>query len=168
VITDSLSADDRSQLLEIYARSVMFLELGRCKEWADLFDPQALVLCTDAKERAPLQFKGRNELLMLGKRVMLAEFEIALEGLASPLRCRHTLSNIMLFGGEPRRASGYALVNVTTVGGNEAPRWLGSWIYSDTFHKCSAGCWRFESRKFTADPAITLARETNQRLTAGR
>src|SRR6267154_464504 len=67
---DSLTPYDRVQLLEVYARSVMLLELGRCTEWADLFLPQALVRCAGASEQAPVEFKGRDALLALGRRLM--------------------------------------------------------------------------------------------------
>jgi hypothetical protein len=166
VILDSLSAGDRVQLLEVYARSVMLLELGRCEEWADLFSPQALVRCAGAREQAPVEFKGRNELLVLGRRLMLGEFDVAVGCLAPPLRCRHLMSNITLFGDEARHASGYGFLTVTTIGGREPPRWLASGRYSDRLFKCPAGCWRFESRTFIPDSAS--AGEVGARSSADR
>ena len=43
---DTLNTADRVNLLELYARSVMLIELGRAADWVDLFDPYALVRCT--------------------------------------------------------------------------------------------------------------------------
>jgi SnoaL-like protein len=165
VILDSLTAGDRVQLLEVYSRSVMLLELDRCEEWADLFSPQAVVRCTSAREQAPLEFKGRDELLVLGRRLMLGEFDVAVGRLAPPLRCRHLISNITLFGAEARHALGYGFLTVTTIGGREPPRWLASGRYSDRLYRCSAGCWRFESRTYIPDSPGPAVVDTNQALT---
>jgi hypothetical protein len=154
VILDSLTPYDRVQLLEVYARSVMLLELGRCAEWVDLFSPHAVIQCPGTGEHAGVQFKGREELLALGRRLVLGEFDVAVGRLVPPLRCRHLLSNITLFESERRGASGYAFVTVTTVGGPEPPRWLASGKYADRLHRCGSGCWQFESRTFTPDRAI--------------
>jgi hypothetical protein len=153
VILDSLTAGDRVQLLEVYARSVMLLELGRCEEWADLFSPHALVRCTGAGEQAPVEFKGRDELLVLGRRLMLGEFDVAVGRLAPPSRCRHLMSNITLFAEDARHASGYGFLTVTTIGCRDPPRWLASGRYSDRLYKSSAGCWCFETRTFIPDSA---------------
>lgn len=150
VITDSLTTGDRVQLLEVYARSVMLLELGRCEEWADLFLPHAVVRCADATEQAPVEFKGGTQLLLLGRRLMRGEFDVTLGTLVPPLRCRHFLSSIALFGEDTRHASGYAFLTVTTIGGRDPPRLLASGRYSDRLFKSTAGCWQFESRTFTA------------------
>jgi hypothetical protein len=155
MVLESLTAYDRVQLLEIYARSVMLLELGRCAEWVDLFFPDARVRCAGGLSQSPVEFKGRNALLGLGQRLMRGEFDIAIGSLAPPMHYRHTLTNITLFGQESRHATGYAFLTVTTIGGAEPPRWLASGRYSDRLHKCPAGCWRFESRTFTPDAAIT-------------
>jgi hypothetical protein len=40
MVLDALSISDRVNLLELYARSVMLIELGRPREWAELFAPQ--------------------------------------------------------------------------------------------------------------------------------
>jgi SnoaL-like protein len=166
MMLDSLTPYDRVQLLEVYARSVMLLELGRCAEWADLFLPQALVRCPGTGDNASVQFKGRDELLVLGRRLMLGEFDVAAGRLVPPLRCRHLLNNITLFGGEPQGASGYAFLTVTTVGGREPPRWLASGKYSDRLRRCAAGCWRFESRTFIPDTAASAMPGVNRTLTA--
>lgn len=162
MIGDTLSSSDRGQLLEVYARSVMLLELGRCTDWAELFFPHALVRWSGPREQRPIEFKGHDELLDLGRRLMCGEFDIATGRGMPPLRYRHFLSNITLFGHEARRASGYAFLTVTTIGGREPPRWLVSGTYSDRLFRCPAGCWRFESRSFTADSAEC----TNQALLA--
>ena len=167
MITEWLSTADRVQLLEVYARSVMLLELGRCTEWVDLFLPQALVRCAGARGQTPIEFKGRDELLVLGRRLMCGEFDIAAGSNVPPLRCRNILSNITLFGNEARRAAGYAFLTVTTIGGREPPRWLASGAYSDRLFKCPAGSWRFESRMFIADGAEGAVLSANHAVTAG-
>jgi len=142
----------------------MLLELGRCAEWADLFFPDGILRCAGAHGQAPVEFKGRTELLSLGKRLMRGELDIAAGNLAPPLRCRQVLSNITLFEQQARHASGYAFVNVTTIGGREAPRWLASGRYSDQLFKCAAGCWRFERRVFVGDGALKAAGGADQPL----
>jgi hypothetical protein len=164
VVIDSLTADDRVQLLEVYARSVMLIELGRCTEWAALFLPDALVHCAGAGEPTSVKFKGRNELVTLGHRMIHGEFDIALGRIMPPLRCRHSLSNITLFGAGARRASGHGFLTVTTIGGREPPRWLGSGRYSDRLYKCSAGCWQFEDRTFIPDGSESSVLSANQAL----
>ena len=159
MVIDPLSSGDRVQLLEVYARSVMLLELGRCAEWANLFAPQAAFRYVRANETSPVEFRGREELLALGQRLMRGEFDLALGNVAvSPLRARHHLSNVTLFGGGHGQASGYAFLTVATIGGTEPPRWLASGMYSDSLFKNPAGCWCFESRTFTADPAVIPVR----------
>src|SRR5690349_18794797 len=102
----------------------MLLELGRCVEWADLFAPQAIVRCPLRGGRTPVEFKGRDELLNLGRRLILGEFDVAAGDFTPPLRCRHALTNITLFSADARNVSAYAFLTVTTVGGREPPRWL--------------------------------------------
>jgi hypothetical protein len=166
MVLDTLTAYDRVQLLEVYARSVMLLELGRCAEWVDLFLPNALVRCAGTGKRASGQFKGRDELLALGRRLMLGEFDVAVGCLVPPSRCRHLLGNITLFGTDTRHALGYGFLTVTTIGGSEPPRWLGSGRYSDRLYKSSGGCWQFENRMFIPDNAEAAAFSANQKLTA--
>jgi hypothetical protein len=93
MVIDPLSSGDRVQLLEVYARSVMLLELGRSAEWANLFGPQAAFRYVPASEASPVEFRGREELLALGQRLMRGEFDLAVGNPAvSPLRARHHLS----------------------------------------------------------------------------
>jgi SnoaL-like domain len=148
MILDSLSGLDRVHLLEVYARSVMLPELGRSAEWVELFLPEAQVRCGEAGE-----FKGREALGALARRLANGEFDLALGGLAPPLRTRHLLSNITLSSTDSRRASGHAVVTVTSIGGPEPPRWLASGRYTDHFAKGAEGCWRFERRMYIADRA---------------
>jgi SnoaL-like domain len=161
MVLDLLTPYDRVQLLEVYARSVMLLELGRCAEWADLFFPEALLRCAGAQGRSPDEFKGRKALLAVGRRLMLGEFDVSAGHLVPPLRTRHMLSNITLFGEEAGHATGYAFLTVTTIGGGEPPRWMGSGKYSDRLHRCPARCWRFVSRTFTADAAVAASNADN-------
>ncbi len=167
---DTLTASDRVNLLELYSRSIMLLELGRCHDWVDLFEPSARVRCsgpadstrpadgTHPADRASAecsrvlrQFRGRAELLELARRMISGELDLAAGPLNPPVRCRHTLSNLSLFGEGVDGATGYAHLTVTSVGGAEPPRWLASGIYRDTLRKCGAGCWQFETRVLTAD-----------------
>jgi hypothetical protein len=157
MILDSLTPYDRVQLLEIYSRSVMLLELGRPKEWVNLFAQNALLYCTGPNDAASVQFKGHGELLALGHRIMLGEFDLALGPLTPPSRHRHLLNNITLFENDRRHASGYAILTITTLGGPEPPRPLASGIYTDSLHKNAAGCWQFETRTFTPDTAAAPA-----------
>ncbi len=166
MVLDSLTADDRVQLLEVYARSIMLLELGRCAEWAALFLPDALLNCGGTGGAASVQFKGREELVALGQGMMLGKFDVAVGRLMPPSRCRHLLSNITLFGTGACRASGHGFLTVTTIGGSAPPRWLGSGRYSDSLYKCSAGCWQFENRTFIPDGAEVSALRANQGLSS--
>jgi hypothetical protein len=164
---DSLSSADRVKLLELYARSVMLLDLGRCEEWADLFEARALVRCTRVGGVvASEQFQGRAELFALGQRMIRWEFDIALGRLNPPVRGRHQLSNITLFGKGSCGAQGYGYLTVTTIGGPDPPRWLASGRYTDALRKCPAGCWRFESRTFEADDGGKTVRTADQLVRA--
>jgi len=147
---DTLNTADRVNLLELYGRSVMLLELGRASEWADLFVPHALIRCGSQ------QFKGRAELLELARRTIAGKFDLAVGHLTPPVRCRHSLSDVSLFADGAGGASGFAHLNVSAVGDAGAPRWLASGTYSDKLSKCGAGCWRFDSRVLTAGAAVTL------------
>jgi hypothetical protein len=158
VLLDTLSSSDRVNLLELYARSVMLIELGRCSEWANLFLPQGVVRRAGSSDPlAVQQFLGRDELLVLGQQLIVGEFDLALGSTRPPTRFRHFLSNITLFADGPRDALGYAYLTVTTVAGTEPPRWLASGMYSDKMHKVPSGCWSFQSRTFTADGAVKVA-----------
>jgi hypothetical protein len=157
MVLDSLSGADRAQLHELYARSVMLLEFGRIDQWAELFEPQATLRCFHTKGESVVQhqFKGRDELLSLGLRIVNAQFDVALGAIESTSRCRHLLSNVCFFEEGLHGASGYAYVLVTSVSRTE-PRWLASGVYFDRLTKCGSGCWRFASRSFTADGANTV------------
>lgn len=154
MVLDSLSAGDRVQLLEVYARSVMLLELQRPLAWVDLFAPDAVVRHEGLPGLQEIESKGREELLRLAEQLSHGELEAGARHPASPPRCRHTLSNITLFGTGPRYALGYAFLTVTTFTTTGPPRWRASGRYSDRLFRCSAGCWRFESRIFRGDAAI--------------
>jgi hypothetical protein len=156
---DTLNTGDRVNLLELYGRSVMLLELGRAADWVELFDPYALVRCAGGLR----QFKGRAELLELARRMIAGEFDLAAGVMTPAAHCRHALTDISLFSvGAEGGATGYAHLTVTAAGGVGPPRWLASGIYSDRLHRCGAGCWRFESRVLTIDamaqPAMDLVK----------
>jgi hypothetical protein len=142
---DTLHTADRVNLLELYGRSVMLLELGRASEWVDLFAPYALLRCGSR------QFNGRAELLDLARRMIAGDFDLAVGSLIPRARCRHSLSDVSLFADRAEGASGFAHLNVVAVGDADAPRWLASGTFSDKLSKCGAGCWRFESRVLTVD-----------------
>jgi len=145
---DTLNTADRVNLLELYGRSVMLIELGRAAEWVDLFEPHALVRCA----RHTHQFKGRAELLGFARRMIAGEFDLAAGLLTPPLHCRHTLTDISLFSdGAQGTAKGYAHLAVTAASDAGSPRWLASGTYSDRLRKCGGGCWLFESRVLTVD-----------------
>src|SRR5262249_30083921 len=90
---DTLNTADRVNLLELYGRSVMLIELGRAEEWVTLFEPHALVRCTGGSR----QFQGRAELLKIARRMIAGEFDLAAGVMTPPLHCRHTLTDISLF-----------------------------------------------------------------------
>jgi len=145
---DTLNTADRVNLLELYGRSVMLLELGRAADWVELFDPYALVRCAGGAR----QFKGRTELLEFARQMIAGEFDLAAGVMTPPSHCRHTLTDISLFSdGATGGATGYAHLTVTAAGGAGSPRWLASGMYSDRLHRCGTGCWRFESRILRVD-----------------
>jgi len=129
----------------------MLLELGRCEDWLDLFTPHALVRFVGANEQSGVQqLKGRDELLVLGRRLMLGELNVALGRITPPLRCRHFLGNITVYGDSARSVLGYAYLAVNTIGGAKPRRCLASGMYSDKLHMWGGG-WCFESRTYIAD-----------------
>jgi hypothetical protein len=145
---DTLNTADRVNLLELYGRSVMLIELGRAAEWVELFEPHALVRCA----RGSQQFKGRAELLGIARRMIAGEFDLAAGLLTPPSHCRHTLTDISLFSdGAQGMAKGYAHLAVTAAGDSGSPRWLASGMYTDRLRKCHGGCWLFECRVLTVD-----------------
>ena len=148
---DTLNTADRVNLLELYGRSVMLLELGRAAEWADLFASHALLRCCSQ------QFKGRAELLNLARRMIEGEFDLAVGHLTAPARCRHTLSDVCLFASGEAGAEGFAHLNVFAADVS-APRLLFSGMYSDQLSRCGTGCWQFVSRVLTTSTAVTQQR----------
>jgi hypothetical protein len=161
---DTLHTADRVNLLELYGRSVMLLELGRAADWVELFDPYALVRCATGSR----QFKGRAALLELARRMIAGEFDLAAGVVTPPSHCRHALTDISLFsGGTESGATGYAHLTVTATSGDGSPRWVASGMYSDRLHRCGAGCWRFESRVLTVNAAAQPDIEFIKRPVAG-
>ncbi len=157
VVLDSLSAGDRAQLRELCARSVMLPELGRIKEWVELFEAQAVLHCVqeDAGRLIEHQFTGRADLTRLGEQIAHGQFDIAVGDFGRASRLRHVLGNVCLFAEGARHASGIAQVTIVSVGSGE-PRWIASGTYVDVLSKCSAGCWRIQSRTYTADGATAV------------
>src|SRR5262249_11382268 len=102
MVLDTLTAADRVNLLELYARSSMLLDLGHCKEWSDLFEPDAIVRCSGGP-----QFAGRDELLRLARDTIEGTSNLALMRPSSPVNCRHTLTSVSLFAEGTRAAIGY-------------------------------------------------------------
>jgi SnoaL-like domain len=151
---DTLNTADRVNLLELYSRSVMLLELGRPADWAELFELNAQVRC--GKSASAWQFKGKTELLELARRMIAGEFDLAAGQLTTPGHFRHSLSDISLFAnGAQGAAIGYAHLTVTVPGSLGPAHWVASGTYSDHLRRCGAGCWRFESRVLTLDGVAT-------------
>ncbi len=157
MVLDILSSGDRVELLELYARSVTLLDVGRPVDWANLFMPEALVRrVTPGAQPSIQQFQGREELLALGQRLILGEFDMALGEVAPPPHYRHLLSNISLLGEGTRCASGYCYLSVVSFSAFEPPRLSASGRYSDRLWKSPAG-WCFQHRTFTADQGTSPA-----------
>jgi hypothetical protein len=152
MVLDSLSGADRAQLHELYARSVILLELGRCDQWADLFEPGAIFQCTCAEEQSATEhrFEGKVELTQLGEWIARGEFDVALGKVGRATRSRHLLTDICLFEDGSHHVAGYAHVTVIGVG-CRAPHYLTSGLYVDRISKCGSGCWRFAKRRFRPD-----------------
>ena len=149
---DTLHTADRVNLLELYGRSVMLLELGRAAEWVDLFASHALLRCGSQ------QFTGRGELLNLARRMIEGEFDLAVGNLTAPARCRHNLSDVCLFASGDAGATGFAHLNVFAGDDANAPRLLFSGMYSDQLSRCGSGCWQFVNRVLTTQTAVTQQR----------
>lgn len=156
MVLDTLSVGDRANLLEVYARSVMLLDLGQCEAWANLFDSHAVVRSAREDSTAS-QFSGRQEFLQLARDTFEGHFNLALGSLNPRTRCHHILSNVCLYADGAHHARGYAHVLITTRGESAAPRWLAAGIYSDQLVKCSSGCWRFQTRRLILDGALSTA-----------
>jgi hypothetical protein len=152
VIIDALSTGDRVHLLELYARAEVLLELGHFKEWASLFEPQATVRCVRSGDALVIEeaFSGRDEIIKLGQRICLGQFDLGAGELVPPSRCRRFVSNISLSKDGMGRASGRALLAAIAIGTSD-PRWISSGMYSDQLTKSASGCWRFASRNFARD-----------------
>jgi hypothetical protein len=152
MVLDSLSAADRAQLHELYARSVMLLELGRCNQWVELFEPDAVLLCTCVEGEVAVErrFKGRAELAKLGQWIVDGELDVALAKVERGIRTRHLLSNICLFQDGSHHAAGYVHVMVMAVSSG-TPHRLASGLYVDRLIKCGSGCWRFANRSLKVD-----------------
>jgi len=149
---DTLHTADRVNLLELYGRSVMLLELGRAAEWVDLFASHALLRCGSQ------QFTGRGELLNLARRMIEGEFDLAVGNLTAPARCRHNLSDVCLFASGDAGAAGLAHLTVFAGDDGNAPRLLFSGMYSDQLSRCGSGCWQFVNRVLTTQTAVTQQR----------
>lgn len=148
---DTLTAADRVNLLELYARSAMLLDLGRCEEWADLFECRAIVRCSGHVGNVAREFVGHDQLLQLARDTFGGSFNIAIGDVKPPARYCHIVSNVCLFADGNRNARGCAHLAVTTRGGIGAPRWLAAGLYFDRLWKCTSGCWQFQSRTFTSE-----------------
>jgi hypothetical protein len=157
-----LSAGDRVQIHELYARSVMLLELGRGSDWVALFTPLAMLRCGLSGE----EYRGREALLKLAKHLTGGDFDVALGEVSTPLPRRHHLSNVTIFESSPGHAASHAFVTVTEIADSETPRRLASGRWDDQLAKCSTGCWQFTSRIFIPDraPATAIPKTQATRL----
>jgi len=153
MVLDILTAADRVNLLELYARSSMLLDLGRCQEWTDLFEAGAVVRCSAGR-----QFRGHDELLKLARDTVEGRCSLALVPMSSPVRCRHVLSNVSPFAEGNRKALGYAYLSVGRKGDLTA-RQVAAGVYFDQLWRSASGCWRFSSRLFTSDETTGTLRE---------
>ena len=152
MVLDTLSVADRVNILELYARSVMLIELGRTREWAELFAPQGWARCENPRnELVSRSFTGREQLFDLARRMAAGEFDLATGSLTPATPCRRVVTDISLFAQGPGSALGFAHLTMTTMARHEPPRWIASGLYHDRLGKNSCGCWQFQSRTFFAD-----------------
>jgi SnoaL-like domain len=152
VVLDSLSTADRVNLLELYARSVMLIELGRTREWAELFVPEGWATCeSPLDESLKRPFKGRAQLLDLARQMAAGEFDLTTGRLTPVTRCRRVLTDISLFAEGSGSALGFAHLTVTSMATREPPRWIASGRYHDRLGRNASGCCQFNSRTFIAD-----------------
>ena len=161
MILDSLAPTDRVQLHELYGRSVMLLELGRCKEWAELFEPSAVFQCASTAGKS--EFKGHADLLRLAQQITSGEFDLALGPTHAASNNRHLLHNICFFQEGLHHVRSYAHVSVMSIKSGEPPHFLASGLYADRLSKCGSGCWRFAARYFTLDGLNESSTATNTR-----
>jgi hypothetical protein len=145
MVLDSLTADDRVNLLELYARSSMLLDLERCEEWSRLFESGAIIRCSGGR-----QFQGHDELLKLARDTVAGTINLALVEMKPAVRSRHMLTNVCLYGEGHRMAYGYVHLLVASRGVLPS-RHLAAGVYFDQLLRTSSGCWRFGSRLFTSD-----------------
>jgi hypothetical protein len=101
----------------------MLLQLGHCDQWAELFEPDAVLRCACLENQVIAQrgFRGREELRCVGQGVVYGDFDSALGRVASIPRRRRLLYNICLFDHGFHHATGYAHVLVVSVS-SAAPR----------------------------------------------
>jgi hypothetical protein len=157
MVLDSLTTSDRVNLLELYARSVMLIELGQCTEWAELFVPQGSIVCEAHNGPTGRSFKGRDQLIELGRHMIAGEFDLTVGPLTPTVCCRRVLTDISLFAHGTSAALGFAHLTVTSISGQESPRWIASGLFRDLLSKSGSGCWRFESRTYVPEGATTRA-----------
>jgi hypothetical protein len=152
MVLDTLSVADRVNLLELYARSVMLIELGRTREWTELFVQEGWARCASAPDE-PLNrpFKGRAQLLDLARQMAAGEFDLATGQLTPATPCRRVLTDISLFSQGTGSALGFAHLTMTSMATREPPRWIASGLYHDRLGRNATGCWQFQSRTFVAD-----------------
>jgi hypothetical protein len=155
MVLDSLTTSDRVNLLELYARSVMLIELARCTEWAELFLPQGSIVCEAHSGPTGRSFKGRDQLVELCRQMIAGEFDLTVGALTPPKCCRRVLSDISLFAHGQSAALGFAHLTVTSISGQEPPRWIASGLFRDLLNKSGSGCWRFENRTYVPEGAAT-------------
>jgi hypothetical protein len=155
MVLDALTPSDRVNLLELYARSVMLIELGRCGEWADLFVPLGSIVCEAQNGPTGRSFKGRDQLVELGRQMIAGDFDLTVGPLTPPICCRRVLSDISLFAHGTSVALGFAHLTVTSISGGEPPTWIASGLFRDLLNKSASGCWRFENRTYVPEGAAT-------------
>jgi hypothetical protein len=130
---------------------VVLLELGRVEQG---ICSSRMRPCVAPSKRGDSvvnrEFKGREELLRLGRQIVNGQLDIALGGSEPTARCRHLLSKVCLFEEGSRGVSGHAHLLVVSLRSSE-PRYLASGVYFDRLTKCGSNCWRYASRSFTAD-----------------
>ena len=139
-----LSADDRFEIHELYARYCHCFDSGEADRYAGLFTPDGTFVRQGTPDAGvqPMEVRGTANLAAF-VRQRHNELKESKTGI------RHWVSNVSL-DATPGGATGTAYVAVFTLGVGEPPKMARLGRYRDELTKGVDG-WRFRSRTFQPD-----------------